>query len=160
MIKQKLEGRIMGSIVVFVFAVIFFAAIAPVQAQPYAVYGQVFDTDGTTTVDGVSVTVTCLETTESLSTTTPIGGWYSVTLGNPPYSVTLGDTLRIVADAGDGRTNTTEVEATGAPQHVDLILQVPQPAAVPLLEPPALIALAAILGILAMTAIIKKKGKQ
>ena len=108
---------------IVVFAVIF-GLTAPVQAQVYAVYGQVFDTNGVTPVDGVNVTVTCLNTAESVSYTTSNGGLYSVSLGNPPYPLPeLGDTLRIFADAGDGRTNTTELTATGAPQRVDLILE-------------------------------------
>ena len=121
-----MEKRLKSIALSIVVIAVLFGAIAPVQAVPYVVYGQVFDTDGVNPVDGVSVTVTCIETAESLSATTASGGWYSVTLGNDPTPApSAGDTIRIVADAGDGRTNTTEVTATGtSPQMVaPLILQ-------------------------------------
>ena len=123
-VKKEMKKKLKSiAVSIVVFAVIF-GLTAPVQAQPYAVYGQVFDTNGVTPVDGVNVTVTCLNTTESVSCTTSNGGLYSVSLGNDPFSPPKsGDTLRIFADAGDGRTNTTELTATGAPQRVDLILE-------------------------------------
>jgi hypothetical protein len=118
-------GKRMKSIVlgIVVFAVLFGLATTA-QAVPYAVGGTVFDTEGNP-VNGVDVTVTCLETTEYKSDITGVDGKYLVTLGNAPYNPpTPGvHTIRIVADAGDGRTNTTEVTATGSPQIVNLILE-------------------------------------
>jgi len=120
--KKRLESKIVVGLVIFVILSGLTASI-PAQ-QPYVVYGQVFDTDGVTPVDGVNVTVTCIETTVSRSYITSNGGWYSVDLGDPDLgSPSPGDTIRIFADAGDGRTNTTEVTAIGTPQRVDLILE-------------------------------------
>ena len=132
-----MERRQKGIVVSLVLFAMLFTAIAPVQAVPYIVYGRVFDTDGVTTVDGVNVTVTSIETGESASYNTTRGGWYLVSLGNDPYPApALGDTLQIVADAGDGRTNTTEVTATESPQIVDLVLQVAQNTTPPIVTNP------------------------
>ena len=122
-----MEKRLKNIVVSIVVFATLFALIAPVQAQPYVVLGQVSDTDGNP-VNDVNVNVTCIPTGESVSSTTAEGGWYSVTLGNDPYSPPApGETLRLFADAGDGRTNTTEVPATESPQFVNLILQGPEP---------------------------------
>ena len=121
------------AISIVVFAA-FFGLIAPVQAGMYTVQGHVYDTDGVTPVDGVDVTVTDINTSDSLSDTTKWGGFYSVVFGWPATAdVTAGDTLEIVATYGT-LTNTTTVTATGvSPQIVDLILQAPAP------EPPEIV---------------------
>ena len=128
--RKKMEKKLKSIVVsIAVFAVLF-GSLAPIQAQPpptYIVVGQVFDTDGTTPVGRVSVTVTCPETTESVSCLTRNSGeekgWYSVDLGNVPYRPPApGDTLRIVATYGT-LTNTTTVPVTESPQMVHLILR-------------------------------------
>ena len=116
--KKGLIGIAVGIVVVMAV----FGLIAPVQAQTYTVWGQVFDTDGVTPVDGVNVTVTDLDTTDSLSAVTAGGGWYQTVFGPPSTDpVNIGDTLQIVATYGT-LTNTTTVTATGSPQQVNLIL--------------------------------------
>ena len=118
--KKGLVGIAVGIVVVMAV----FGLIAPVQAQTYTVWGQVFDTDGVTPVDGVNVTVTDLDTTDSLSAVTAGGGWYQTVFGPPStdYPVNLGDTLQISATY-ENLTNTTTVTATGTPQQVDLVLR-------------------------------------
>ena len=117
--KKRLIS-IATSIVVFMAV---FGLIAPVQAQTYQVWGYVFDADSETPVDGATVTVTDLDTTDSLSTTTVGGGVYQTVFGPPStYPVNIGDTLQISATYGS-LANTTTVTATGTPQQVDLILR-------------------------------------
>ena len=95
----------------------------PSQAQSYTVWGQVFDEDGITPVDGANVTVTDINTGDSISTTTAGGGYYQVVFGPPATDpVSIGDTLRIEASYNN-KMNTTTVSATGSPQKVDLILR-------------------------------------
>ena len=94
----------------------------PSQAQSYTVWGQVFDEDGITPVDGANVTVTDINTGDSISTTTAGGGYYQVVFSPPATDpVSIGDTLQISA-IYDGKINITTVSATGSPQKVDLIL--------------------------------------
>ena len=132
---QKLLGKSIVSVVLV--GAILFAAVAPVSAQvTYMIWGQVFDTDGSTGVEGVTVTVTDLDVIDpqigeliSITTTSLADGWYQVVFGPPKtnLSPTLGDQLQFVATY-DGKSNTTTVEATGNGQRVDLILQAgPEP---------------------------------
>jgi hypothetical protein len=101
----------------------------PVQAlgTPFIIYGQVFDTDGTTPLDGVTVTVTNLATGSSVTPeVTASGGWYLVDLGNlsPNDAHAAGDNIEISADNGAGKTSTTVVSrAESSPQLVKLVLQ-------------------------------------
>jgi hypothetical protein len=101
----------------------------PVQAlgTPFTIYGQVFDSDGTTPVDGVTVTVTNLATGSSVTPeVTASGGWYSVNLGNlqPNEAHAAGDNIEISADDGAGKTSTMVVpRAASSPQLVNLVLQ-------------------------------------
>ena len=154
--KKRLISIATSAVVIAVI----FGLIAPVQAQTYTVWGQVFDTDGVTPVDGANVIVTNLDTTDSLSAVTAGGGYYQTVFGPPATApVTVGDTLRIDATYG-ALSATKTVTATGSPQQEDLTLETgPTPTlpAVPLLGPPAIIALAGILGIIAVTLIIWKK---
>ena len=124
-----MEKRLKNIVVSAVVFSVLFGLMMPVQAPGYAVGGWVYDTDGTTPAADVNVTVTCIETTESLSDLTDAEGRYLVTLGGGGYDPpSPGDTLRLFADASDGRTNTTEVTATGtSPQLVNLTLQGPAP---------------------------------
>ena len=113
-------------ITIVVFAALL-GTIASVQSQgaPFTIYGQVFD--GTTPVDGVTVTVMNLETGSSVAPeVTANDGWYSVNLGNldPNPAHSEGDQIQIVADDGFCKINTTVVpRAAQSPQQVDLILQ-------------------------------------
>ena len=119
-----MEKRLKNIVVSVVVFSVLFGLMMPVQAPGYAVGGWVFDTDGTTPAADVNVTVTCIETTQSVSFTTEDDGTYVVTLGGRYNLPSPGDTLRLFADAGDGRTNTTEVTATGTtPQLVNLTLE-------------------------------------
>ncbi|KAF5433650.1 putative membrane protein [Candidatus Methanophagaceae archaeon] len=124
--KKKTNGILVGLIVITVL----FGVLAPVQAQigvPFTIVGQVVDTDGTTPVDGVTMTVTDLETNSTLNTEiTENGGWYSMNLGNlkPDSTHNAGDIIRIHADDGAGKTNTTEVpRAETDPQWVNVTLE-------------------------------------
>jgi hypothetical protein len=93
----------------------------------FTFYGQVFDTDGSTPVDGVTVTVTNLATGSSVDpTVTASGGWYSVNLGNlkPNEAHSDGDNLQIVATDGACKISTTFVaRAATSPQQANVILQ-------------------------------------
>ena len=138
--KGKMKKRLVSiasmAITIVVFALLS-GMIAPVQAisVPFTIYGQVFDTDGTTPVDGVNVTVTNLETGSSAEpTVTASGGRYADNLGNlrPNSTHSEGDRIQIFADNGVGKTNTTVVSrAVTSPQQVDLILQTPTPSPTP-----------------------------
>ena len=116
------------AITIVVFTALF-GLIAPVQARciPFTIYGQVFDTDGTTPIDGVNVTVINLETGSSEEpTVTASGGYYADNLGHlkPNCSNKEGDRILILADDGAGKINITIVlRAATSPQLVDLILQ-------------------------------------
>jgi len=138
--KGKMKKRWV-SMAVVAFALLF-GMIAPVQAigVPFTIYGQVFDTDGTTPVDGVNVTVTNIETGSSVEhTVTASGGHYADNLGNlrPNSSHSEGDRIQIFADDGEtGKTNTTVVSRAGtSPQQVDLILQASTPTPTPMPMP-------------------------
>ena len=123
--KKKTNGILVGLIVITVL----FGVLAPAQALgvPFTIYGQVFDTDGTTPVDGVTMKITDLETNSTLNTElTENGGWYSMNLGNlkPDSTHNAGDTIQIHADNGAGKTNTTEVpRAEKSPQLVNVTLE-------------------------------------
>jgi hypothetical protein len=104
-----------------------FGMLVSVQAAGLVtVQGTVYDTDGTTYApNGVTVTVTDLNTSAVLSTATQYDvGFYQVVFGWPVTAeVTAGHLLRVVADDGAGKQNTTEVPATGSsPQVVNLVL--------------------------------------
>jgi hypothetical protein len=102
---------------------------ASVQAigVSFTFYGQVFDTDGSTPVDGVTVTVTNLATGSSVDpTVTASGGWYTVNLGNlkPNEAHSAGDNLQIVANDGACKRSTTVVaRAATSPQQANVTLQ-------------------------------------
>jgi len=134
--KRKLAT--LATSVILVAALI--GLMIPVQAlgTPFTIYGQVFDSDGTTPVDGVTVMVTNLATTSSVpSTVTASGGWYSVNLGNlkPNEAHAAGDNIEISADDGAGKTSTTVVpRAASSPQLVNLVLQI-EPTPTPTLTP-------------------------
>jgi len=87
----------------------------------------VYDTDGTTPVDGVTVTVTNLETGSSVTPeVTADGGKCIVNLANlaPNEAHSEGDNIQFVADDGFCKMNTTVVpRAATSPQFVDLTLQ-------------------------------------
>ena len=135
--KSKRSNRkITAIMMVVILAISVFIALAPtisaattwtMSPVPFTMYGQVFDIDGVSPVDGVTVTVTNIETGSSVDpTATANGGWYLVNLGNlkPDYSHSEGDRIQIFADDGAGKTNTTVVlRAATSPQRVDLILQ-------------------------------------
>jgi len=113
----------LGGITVLVVFLVLLGLIIPAQAT-YTVWGQVVDTDGTTALNGVDVTVTDLNTSDSISTTTAGGGYYQVIFGPPgtPNEVKVGDPLHFNATYGS-KKNTTIVTATGSGQVVNLILQ-------------------------------------
>jgi len=122
---------------VVLVAVALLGLILPVQALgvPFTIYGQVFDSDGTTPVDGVTVMVSNLATGSSVpSTVTASGGWYSVNLGNlkPNEAHAAGDNIEISADDGAGNTDTVVIpRAASNPQLVNLILEAESPTPTP-----------------------------
>ena len=95
---------------VFTLAVLF-GMVSPVQAiNPlFTVHGHV------STGDGVAVTIT-LNNTDSLTTTTASGGWYSFNLANMPNPSSAGDALRITA----GALTANVLRGSTSPQRVDL----------------------------------------
>jgi hypothetical protein len=100
----------------------------PVQAlgTPFIIYGQVFDIDGTTPVDGVTVTVTNLATGSSVSPElTANGGWYLVDLAHlePNEAHAAGDNVQITAIGAGGTKTTVVARAEDSPQLVRLALQ-------------------------------------
>ncbi|RLG32849.1 hypothetical protein DRN80_05555, partial [Methanosarcinales archaeon] len=135
--KKRAEKEMKGKVKVIVGAIVLImilGATAIVQAPgvSFTIYGQVFDTDGTTPVDGVKVTVKNLETDSIVRVDhenyaiTENGGYYSVNLGNlePDSTHNEGDRIQITADNGAGKSNTTVVSrAATSPQQVDLILK-------------------------------------
>jgi len=130
-----MEKRLKSIAVSIVIFAVLFGLMAPVQAQEpyvhptYTVVGFVYDIDGKTPVDGVDVTVTDIDTGDSLSYTTIGGGYYAVVLGpmGTPSPVTEGDEIEIFATYDSGnKTNTTIITAGGeedSPRFVELILQ-------------------------------------
>jgi len=133
--KKRAEKGMKGKVIVgaIVLAIILGAtAIVQAPGVPFTIYGQVFDIDGTTPVDGVKVTVKNLETDSIVRVNhdnyaiTANGGYYSVNLGNlePDPTHNKGDRIQITADNGAGKSNTTVVSrAATSPQQVDLILK-------------------------------------
>jgi hypothetical protein len=115
---KRVKSIVLG---IVAFAVLFGLATTA-QAVPYAVGGTVFDTEDNP-VNGVDVTVTWLETGQVQTDITDAEGRYLVSLMISDPDDILGDTIRIVADAGDGRTNTTEVTATKSPLIVHLTIK-------------------------------------
>ncbi|MBN1455050.1 MAG: carboxypeptidase regulatory-like domain-containing protein [Methanomicrobia archaeon] len=118
---------ILATSIVLVAALI--GLLLPVQAEgggtPFVIYGQVFDTDGRTPVDGVTVTVTNLATGSSVREVTANGGWYLVDLAHlePSEAHAAGDSIEITATGG-GKTKTTVVtRAEESPQLVRLTLE-------------------------------------
>jgi hypothetical protein len=111
----------MGVILIVVTVLLGLSASIQAIGVSFTIYGQVLDTDGTTSVDGVTVTVTNLETGSSVPPeVTASGGWYSVNLGNlkPNEAHSAGDSIQIVADDGSCKRNTTVVaRAAGSGPH-------------------------------------------
>ena len=95
---------------VFTLAVLF-GMVSPVQAiNPlFTVHGHV------STGDGVVVTIT-LNNTDTLTTTTASGGWYSFNLANMPNPSSAGDSLQITA----GALTANVLRGSTSPQRVDL----------------------------------------
>jgi len=95
---------------VFTLAVLF-GMVSPVQAiNPlFTVHGHVV------TGDGVSVTI-CLNNTDTLTTTTASGGWYSFNLANMPSPSFAGDSLQITS----GALTANVPRGSVSPQSVDL----------------------------------------
>lgn len=115
--------------VILIVGALLLGISVPVQSMgvSFTIYGQVFDTDGTTPVDGVTVIVTNLATGSSVDPiVTGSGGWYVVNLGNlqPNESHSAGHNIRITASESLCKNATTVVARIAtSPQHVDLILQ-------------------------------------
>ena len=95
---------------VFTLAVLF-GMVSPVQAiNPlFTVHGHV------STGDGVAVTI-YLNNTDSLTTTTASGGWYSFNLANMPSPSFAGDSLQITS----GALTANVLRGSVSPQRVDL----------------------------------------
>jgi hypothetical protein len=135
-------NKLRSASVLLILVTLLFGMSASIQALgvSFSIYGQVFDTDGTTPVDGVTVTVTNLETGSSLDpVVTSAGGYYVVNLANlkPNEAHSAGDSIQITADDGAGKRNTVVVaRATASPQQVNVILQNYTTPQVAFLEPP------------------------
>jgi hypothetical protein len=115
--------------VILIVSALLLGISVPVQSisVSFTIYGQVFDTDGTTPVDGVTVIVTNLATGSSVTPeVTASGGWYSVNLGNlqPNEGHSAGQNIRITASDGPCKNATTVVARIAtSPQLVNLILE-------------------------------------
>ncbi len=123
---MKRRCRALVTSVVLVVALII-GLLIPVQGlgTPFIIYGQVFDADGTTPVDGVTVTVTNLATGSSVSGITADGGWYLVDLAQlePNEAHVAGDTIEITASGTGGAITTVVARAEASPQLVRLALE-------------------------------------
>ena len=115
--------------VLVILVTLLFGMSASIQAigVSFTLYGQVFDTDGTTPLDGVTVRITNLETGSSLDPmVTAGGGYYTANLGNlkPNEAHSAGDNIQIAADDGACKQNTVVfARGTTSPQQVNVILQ-------------------------------------
>jgi hypothetical protein len=115
--------------VILIVGALLLALSVPVQSMgvSFTIYGQVFDIDGTTPADGVTVIATNLVTGSSVDpTVTAGGGWYAVNLGNlkPNEAHSAGQNIQIAASIGLCKNITTViVRAATSPQLVNLVLQ-------------------------------------
>lgn len=104
-----------------------FGLLLPVQAlgTPFVIYGQVFEADGTTPVDGVTVTVTNLATGSSVSGVTADDGWYLIDLADlaPQEAHAAGDNIQITASGAGGTVTTVIARAEESPQLLRLTLE-------------------------------------
>jgi len=110
------------------FTIIFFGMAVSVQAQTnelFTVHGRVFDTDGQTPLDGVEVIVTDMNTSDTISNVTSMGGWYSVNLANMVHNTNATDIIKVSATF-EGKTDSesfTRGPVSNSPKRVDLVLQ-------------------------------------
>ena len=110
------------------FTIIFFGMAVSVQAQTnelFTVHGRVFDTDGQTPLDGVEVIVTDMNTSDTISNVTSMGGWYSVNLANMVHNTSATDIIKVSATF-EGKTDSesfTRGPVSNSPKRVDLVLQ-------------------------------------
>jgi len=122
-------NKLRSASVLFILVTLLLGMSASIQALgvSFTLYGQVFDTDGTTPLDGVTVRITNLETGSSLDpVVTADGGWYLVNLGNlkPNEAHNAGDSIQIAADDGVCKRNTVVVaRGVTSPQVVNVFLQ-------------------------------------
>jgi hypothetical protein len=122
-------NKLRSASVLFILVTLLLGMSASIQAigVSFTIYGQVFDTDGTTPLDGVTVRITNLETGSSLDpVVTADGGWYLVNLGNlkPNEAHSAGDSIQIAADDGVCKRNTVVVaRGVTTPQVVNVFLQ-------------------------------------
>ena len=109
------------------FTIIFFGMAVSVQAQTnelFTVHGRVFDTDKTP-LDGVEVIVTDMNTGDTISNVTSMGGWYSVNLANMVHNTSATDIIKVSATF-EGKTDSksfTRGPVSNSPKRVDLVLQ-------------------------------------
>jgi hypothetical protein len=125
-VKMKRTFAALALSVVLVAAVI--GLMIPIQAlgTPFVIYGQVLDSDGTTPIDGATVTVTNLATGSSVSPeVTADGGWYLVDLAHlaPNDAHAAGDSIQITATGAGGTKTTVVARAEDSPQLVRLALE-------------------------------------
>ena len=125
-VKMRRTCAALALHVVLVVALV--GLLLPVQAvgTPFVIYGQVFDTNGKTPLDGVTVTVTNLATGSSVSPeVTANGGWYLVDLAHlaPNETHTAGDSIEITATGAGGTKTTVVARAAESPQLVRLTLE-------------------------------------
>ncbi|MGC9444596.1 MAG: carboxypeptidase-like regulatory domain-containing protein [Candidatus Methanospirareceae archaeon] len=121
---KKRKGAALARSVVVAAALI--GLLLPVQAlgTPFVIYGQVLD--GTTPVDGATVTVTNLATGSSVSpAVTADGGWYVVDLAHlePNEAHAAGDSIEITASGAGGTVTTVVARAAESPQLVRVTLE-------------------------------------
>ncbi len=118
------------------YAVLFLFFILPAQAQGqyFTVYGQVFDTDNTTPVNGVTVslsvsgdTISTITTTATLDNGTNVDGIYYLDLGNLPVSVSAGTLMNLTATTTGKSASQTVARAATEPQRIDLYLSTGAP---------------------------------
>ena len=122
----------MKKIVTFFYFLIFLMLAVPVYAQDdtlFTVYGRVYDTDGVTPLNGITVTLTIGSSSTSTNTTngtladgTAVSGYYYFPV--LPSGATTGTSMTISASTTGKSTSTTVARAATEPQEVDLTLSI------------------------------------
>ena len=94
--------------------ILLLAAVGNALTTPYLIVGQVFESDGSTSAVGASVTATNIRTGEVIVDTVNQYGWYAnVDAGNFPSGYVNGDTIQIAASkSGDTGSSLVQIDTT------------------------------------------------
>ena len=115
------------NIAILTIILIISTAQAVELGTPFSICGHVYL--GTVTTSGINVTVTDLDTNESLTTTTNIDGTYIVNLMDLPSGHSAGDTIQVTATYNGhiGINSTPRSEKlSDSPQIIDVTITMPR----------------------------------